>query len=120
MKSIIVIIIFLLIIALGIAIGSQNNSVVEVNYLIAKSELSLSLVLAISFGLGFFIAWCFCGLLYFKVLFSRRLLKRKVNKLVKEVDKKDKDIQKLSRKSQLDADFLLTKKQNTERLNSSL
>lgn len=111
MKLFVIILVLILIIALGIAIGTQNDAIVEVNYLIAKSEVSLSIILAVSFGLGFLLAWCLCGLLYLKLLLSRGFLKRKVNKLSKEISKNEQDINKLSRKAQQNADFLISEKQ---------
>lgn len=112
MKLIFMSIVLVLIIALGIAVGANNDAIVEVNYLIAKSSLPLSIVIAISFGAGFIITWLFCAILYLKLFLSRGLLKRKVKKMSSTLEKNETTILKLTRQNKLDADFLLSDKKN--------
>lgn len=47
MKVFLAILAFFLVLLLGLLIGAQNEQLVEVNYLLAKSELRLSVLMAI-------------------------------------------------------------------------
>ncbi len=80
-------ILFLLTFLVALAVGAQNQEVVNFNYLVAQGEFSLSLLLGIVFGAGFIIGWLICGLLYLKVSMSARLLKKQVIKQRQELDK---------------------------------
>ncbi|QCZ93407.1 DUF1049 domain-containing protein [Salinimonas iocasae] len=52
MKGIISLLIIVFLLALAFAIGSQNEAVVTVNYLIAKAQLRISTLIAISLAVG--------------------------------------------------------------------
>lgn len=56
MKVLIYLVLFAIIFVIAIALGTQNPQVVNFNYLIAQSELSLSVLLSIFLLLGFVIA----------------------------------------------------------------
>ncbi len=52
LKGIISLLIIVFLLALAFAIGSQNEAVVAVNYLIAKAQLRISTLIAISLAVG--------------------------------------------------------------------
>lgn len=52
LKGIISLLIIIFLLALAFAIGSQNEAVVTVNYLIAKAQLRISTLIAISLAVG--------------------------------------------------------------------
>ncbi|MCG7495947.1 lipopolysaccharide assembly protein LapA domain-containing protein [Vibrio sp. Of7-15] len=72
---------------LALALGAQNQIVVNFNYLIAQDEFQLSTLLGITFGAGFGLGWLICGMLYFKAKFTARRLNKKVQKQQTELSK---------------------------------
>ncbi|MDD1781771.1 lipopolysaccharide assembly protein LapA domain-containing protein [Enterovibrio sp. ZSDZ35] len=71
----------------ALALGTQNQEVVNFNYLLAQGEFKLSLLLGIVFGTGFALGWLICGLLYLKAKMSASMLRKQVNKQRQELDK---------------------------------
>ncbi|OAN18300.1 hypothetical protein A3K86_05235 [Photobacterium jeanii] len=69
-----------------LALGAQNQELVNFNYLVAQGEFQLSTLLGIAFGGGFAIGWLICGLLYLKARVSKNLLTKKVAKQQKELE----------------------------------
>lgn len=69
-----------------LALGAQNQQLVNFDYLIAQGEFQMSTLLGIAFGAGFAIGWLICGMLYLKVRFSRNRLSKKVAKQQKELE----------------------------------
>ncbi|AJR09332.1 DUF1049 domain-containing protein [Photobacterium gaetbulicola] len=69
-----------------LALGAQNQQLVNFDYLIAQGELQLSTLLGIAFGSGFVIGWLICGLLYLKARFTKNRLSKKVQKQQQELD----------------------------------
>ncbi|PKF50550.1 LapA family protein [Enterovibrio nigricans] len=72
---------------IALALGTQNQEVVNFNYLLAQGEFKLSLLLGIVFGTGFALGWLICGMLYLKAKMSASMLKKQVNKQRQELDK---------------------------------
>nr|WP_152794893.1 lipopolysaccharide assembly protein LapA domain-containing protein [Salinivibrio sp. VYel1] len=70
-----------------LALGAQNQDVVNFNYLIAQGEFRLSVILGIVFVIGFGIGWLVCGALYLKARVTARGLRKQVEKQRKELDK---------------------------------
>ncbi|MEJ2762498.1 lipopolysaccharide assembly protein LapA domain-containing protein [Photobacterium sp. MCCC 1A19761] len=68
-----------------LALGAQNQQLVNFDYLIAQGEFQLSTLLGIAFGGGFAIGWLICGMLYLKARFSRNRLSKKVAKQQQEL-----------------------------------
>ncbi len=52
MKGILFIIVVLVLLALAFAIGSQNDALISVNYLIARAEVRVSTLIAITLSVG--------------------------------------------------------------------
>ncbi|HIF9369213.1 TPA: LapA family protein [Photobacterium damselae] len=69
-----------------LALGAQNQVLVNFDYLIAQGEFQLSTLLGIAFGAGFAISWIICGILYLKARFTKNRLTKKVAKQQKELD----------------------------------
>ena len=44
----------IVLLVLAVAVGSQNDAVISVNYLIAKTEMTIASLIAIAVGLGVF------------------------------------------------------------------
>jgi len=69
-----------------LALGAQNQQLVNFDFLVAQGEFQLSTLLGIAFGSGFAIGWLICGLLYLKTRFSKNRLSKKVEKQQKELN----------------------------------
>ncbi|SCB89017.1 LapA family protein [Gilliamella intestini] len=86
MKFVISILLIIIVFAISIAIGSANDQLVIFNYLVAKTEIRLSVLLAILFGSGFIIGWVLTGIFFLKAKFQHSSTKRKLNKLQQKYD----------------------------------
>lgn len=84
--KIISILILVLCFLVTLALGAQNQELVNFDFLIAQGEFQLSTLLGIAFGSGFAIGWLICGMFYLKARFSRNRLSKKVEKQQKELD----------------------------------
>lgn len=71
----------------ALTLGSQNQEIVNFNYLIAQGEFRLSSLFGIVFGMGFVLGWFIFGLLYLKARMSTSMLKKQLNRQQKELDK---------------------------------
>ena len=96
MKFVISIILITVIFTISIALGAFNGEVVSFNYLFAKTELRLSILLAIFFGSGFIVGTILTGILVIISKLQHSSTKRKLNKLQKKLDDNLTDHQKLS------------------------
>ena len=96
MKFVISIILITVIFTISIALGAFNGEVVSFNYLFAKTELRLSVLLAIFFGSGFIVGTILTGILVIISKLQHSSTKRKLNKLQKKYDDNLTDHQKLS------------------------
>lgn len=70
----------------ALAMGSQNQEIVNFNYLFAQGEFTLSWLLGILFGLGFILGWFICGMLYLKERMHTAMLKKQLHKQRQEID----------------------------------
>lgn len=80
MKAIVILVSVVVLFVIALAIGSQNDQVISVHYLIADSQLRLSWLMAILFISGFIIACAAFGFFYSKVRFQVMKLKRQLKK----------------------------------------
>lgn len=69
----------------ALALGTQNQDIVNFNYLVAQGNMRLSSLLGIFFGTGFILGWLFCGILYFKTRMSNVLLRKQVSRQQEEL-----------------------------------
>lgn len=85
MKYFVFIIIFIIIFAIAITLGSDNKEFVTFNFLIAQKEMRLSSLVAISFGFGFILAWLLSFIYVFKLKLKLTQANRKLKSLGKTV-----------------------------------
>ncbi|GLR75035.1 LapA family protein [Aliivibrio sifiae] len=84
------IVIAVLLIALfliSLAVGAQNQIVVNFNYLLAQGDFQLSTLLGIFFATGFGLGWLICGSMYLKASMTQRRLRKRLEKKTIELDK---------------------------------
>ncbi|ACL32126.1 lipopolysaccharide assembly protein LapA domain-containing protein [Glaesserella parasuis] len=85
MKYILGIIIVLAIILVAVTIGANNDQLITFNYIIAKSELRLSSLVAILFGFGLILGWLITGFFYLKVKLQNIALNRRVKRQSQQI-----------------------------------
>lgn len=77
MRTLVVLIIMVLISAVALTLGAENDQLLQVNYLLARGEFHLSSLLIAWFFAGFLLACLLLGLGYLKAKWQiRRLLRR--------------------------------------------
>ena len=79
-KYILGIVIFIAIVLVAITIGANNDQVITFNYIVAESQLQLSTLVAILFGLGLILGWLISGFFYLKLKFKNMVLARQVKR----------------------------------------
>jgi putative membrane protein len=79
MKRFLTLVLLILLFAIAIILGLKNQQIVNINYLLAQSEVRLSTLLAINFMFGFIVSGCFGTLFYLRLSMKNRQL-RKLNK----------------------------------------
>lgn len=85
MKYILGVIIVIAIIIVAVTIGANNDQLITFNYLIAKSELRLSSLVAVLFGFGLILGWFITGFFYLKVKLQNMALSRKVKRQAQQI-----------------------------------
>lgn len=85
MKYIFGIVIVLAIILVAVTIGANNDQLITFNYIIAKSELRLSSLVAILFGFGLILGWFITGFFYVKVKLQNIALNRRVKRQAQQI-----------------------------------
>lgn len=85
LKYILVVVIAIALIILAVTIGADNDQVISFNYLIAQSEMRLSTLVAILFGLGLLLGWAITGIFYLRLrlrlMGQNRQIKRQEQKI---------------------------------------
>ncbi|VTU06644.1 30S ribosomal protein S1 [Actinobacillus indolicus] len=85
MKYIFGVVIVLAIILVAVTIGANNDQLITFNYIIAKSELRLSSLVAILFGFGLILGWFITGFFYLKVKLQNIALNRRVKRQAQQI-----------------------------------
>ncbi|ART81430.1 hypothetical protein CBP31_01270 [Oceanisphaera profunda] len=85
MKIIIGLIILAILFAVGITLGTQNDQLVQVNYLLAQGEYRLSSLLAVIFVAGFVIGWLVFSLVLLRLKMNNKGLHKKVERQQREL-----------------------------------
>lgn len=85
MKYILGVAITLAIIIVAVTIGANNDQLITFNYVIAKSELRLSSLVAILFGFGLLLGWLITGFFYLKIKFQNMALNRRVKRQAQQI-----------------------------------
>lgn len=79
-KYIFALIMLLIFVVIGVALGANNSQMVDFNYIIAQSHISLSTLVAIIFGLGFLFGWFISAFFYIKLKIQHMTLARQVKR----------------------------------------
>lgn len=94
MKLFLTLVVIALLFFVAIVLGLNNQQIINVNYLLAQSDIRLSTLLAINFMLGFIVSSCFGTLFYLRLTMKNRYLRKqnkqqrnKLNLLQPTVDK---------------------------------
>lgn len=86
MKYILGLIIALAIVIVAVTIGANNDQLIAFNYIIAKSELRLSTLVAILFGFGLILGWLITGFFYLKVKLQNIALNRRIKRQAQQIN----------------------------------
>lgn len=84
-KYILGILIVIALIIVAVTIGANNDQLITFNYIVAQSELRLSTLVAILFGLGLILGWLVTGIFYLKVKFQNITLNRRVKRQSQQI-----------------------------------
>ncbi|KAB2825413.1 DUF1049 domain-containing protein [Aliivibrio finisterrensis] len=85
--KIVVAILLLSLFLISLAVGAQNQIIVNFNYLLAQGDFQLSTLLGIFFATGFGLGWLICGSMYLKVSMTQRRLRKRLDKQTAELNK---------------------------------
>lgn len=86
MKIVFGLIILAILFAVGLTLGSQNDQLVHVNYLLAQGDYRLSSLLAVVFVAGFLIGWLVFGLAMLRLKMTNKGLNKKVERQQRELE----------------------------------
>ncbi|QLB40611.1 MULTISPECIES: LapA family protein [Mannheimia] len=84
-KYILSILIVITVIIVAITVGANNDQLITFNYIIAQSELRLSTLVAILFGLGLILGWLVTGIFYLKIKLQNIALNRRVKRQSQQI-----------------------------------
>ncbi|WKS99016.1 lipopolysaccharide assembly protein LapA domain-containing protein [Gallibacterium salpingitidis] len=86
LKYILTLVVVIALIIVGITVGANNDQVIAVNYIIAKSDIQLSSLVAILFGFGFLLGWLVTGFFYLKLKMKNIALNRQIKKQLQQIN----------------------------------
>lgn len=86
MKYIFGIVIILALIIVAVTIGANNDQVITLNYIVAKSELRLSTLVALLFGFGLILGWAITGIFYLKLKLQNLSLNRRLKRQAQQIN----------------------------------
>lgn len=86
MKRFLTLIITVLLFVIAVVLGLKNQQVINVNYLVAQSEIRLATLLALVFLLGFLVSSAVYVPFYLKLKMKNRQLRKRNNKQRKELN----------------------------------
>ncbi|QIM66616.1 hypothetical protein A4G16_04140 [Mannheimia granulomatis] len=84
-KYILGVLIVIAVIIVAITIGANNDQLITFNYIVAQSELRLSTLVAVLFGLGLILGWLVTGIFYLKVKLQNIALTRRVKRQAQQI-----------------------------------
>ena len=85
MKAVLTFVLLAFLFAIAIFVGLKNDTLVTFNYLIAQSDIRLSVLIAITFGFAFALGAGISSLLYLKLKISNKRLNKKVMRQSEEL-----------------------------------
>lgn len=83
MKFIALFLLVLIIFAISITFGANNDQIVTFNYLINQHNFRLSTLLALLLGFGFILGWLLTGIFYIAIRFRLNMMQRRLRKIEK-------------------------------------
>lgn len=86
MKRFLTLVLLVLLFIIAIVLGLKNQQVVNINYLVAQSDIRLSTLLAINFMFGFIVSACFGTLFYLRLTMKNHQLQKLNKKQRKELN----------------------------------
>jgi putative membrane protein len=75
----------LVIVVISLTLGSHNDQVITVNYLLAQGNFRVSTLLASLFAGGFILGWFICGLFYLRVRIALGRAQRRIKRLEQQI-----------------------------------
>ncbi|EDN73778.1 hypothetical protein MHA_0824 [Mannheimia haemolytica PHL213] len=84
-KYILGMLIVVAVVIVAVTIGANNDQLITFNYIFAQSELRLSTLVAILFGLGLILGWLVTGIFYLKIKFQNVALNRRVKRQAQQI-----------------------------------
>lgn len=78
-------IVLLAVVLVAITIGANNDQLITFNYIFAQSELQLSTLVAILFGVGLLLGWFITGFFYLKLKLQNMSLTRKLKRQSQQI-----------------------------------
>ncbi|MDU8925164.1 LapA family protein [Pasteurellaceae bacterium LIM206] len=85
-KYILGFIIVIAIVLVAITVGANNDQIITFNYIVAQSELQLSSLVAVLFGLGLILGWLITGFFYIKLKLKNLALTRQVKRQTLQIN----------------------------------
>ena len=85
-KYILGFVIVIAIILVAITVGANNDQMITFNYIVAESQLQLSSLVAILFGLGLILGWLITGFFYLKLKLRNMALARQVKRQTLQIN----------------------------------
>lgn len=84
MKGIVSLLVVIVLLALAFAIGSQNEAVITVNYLIAQADIRLSTLIAIAVSIGIIVGLLIMLVSWLGLRMQLLAARSRIKKLTKE------------------------------------
>lgn len=78
-------IITLAIIIVAITVGANNDQIISFNYIVAKSELQLSTLVTILFGLGLLLGWLISAFFVLRLKMRNMRLNRQIKHQAQQI-----------------------------------
>lgn len=80
-KYLIIFLLLLMLFIISATLGSKNDQIITVNFLMAQGQFRVSTLLALLFGGGFLLGWVICGLFWLRLRLSLAHAKSKIRGL---------------------------------------
>lgn len=85
MKYILGLLLLLAVVIISVTLGANNQQLVTFNYLLAKGEFALPVLLALFFGCGLIIGWLLSGIFYLRLRWRLARSEHKLKKSQKKI-----------------------------------
>ncbi len=79
-------IIVITIVLVAVTVGANNDQLIQLNYIVAQSELRLSTLVAILFGFGLLLGWLITGVFYLRLKLTNMALNRQIKRQTQQIN----------------------------------